>query len=107
MIKLKVDPEEAAYFLEAIDNNTFRKAINENWHVNKEGFVKAQSILWLFCWAKTGMGSKDTAYDVQSVFDAIFPFTYNFFESRVDLEWARQKRYAKGDIERELEEKLR
>lgn len=107
MIKLKVDPEDALSWLEGINNEAFRKALRENWHVDDNGNVKAQSVLWLFCWAKTGMGSIETAEEAQIIFDKIFPFTYNFFESRVDHEWARAMRYAKGDIEDKLEEKLR
>lgn len=106
MVKLKVYPDEALVYLEGIDNNKIRRVLAANWHVDENGFVRAQSVLWLFCWAKTGMGKQETAEEAQAVFDAIFPFAYNFMESRVEHEWARQKRYATGNIERDLEDKL-
>jgi hypothetical protein len=106
MIKLKVDPDEALAFLEGIDNEKLRKALPDNWHYYENGYVCAQSVLWLFCWAKTGMGKQETAEEAQAVFDAILPFTYNFMESRLDHEWARKKRYATGNIELELEGKI-
>jgi hypothetical protein len=106
MIKLKVDPDEALAFLEGIDNEAFSKALQDNWHVDKSGYIRAQSVLWLFCWAKTGMNKPETAEDAQAVFDAIFPFSYNFILSRVDHEWAQRKRYATRNIEMELEERI-
>lgn len=106
MAKLRVDPQEALDYLEGIDNERLRKVLPDNWHVDENGNVQAQSVLWLFCWAKTGMGKQETAEDAQAVFDAIFPFTYNFVESRVEHEWARQKKYATGNIEAELKGKL-
>jgi len=105
-MKLKIGTDEALGYLIAVDNKGFQKAISEHWHVSKEGFARAQSVLWLFCWAKTGMGSQETAEDVQAVFDAIFPFTYNYFNSSVDHQCAREKRYTTGDIEKELDELL-
>jgi hypothetical protein len=52
------------------------------------------------------MGSIDTAIEVQEVFDKIFPFTYNFFKSKVEHEWAREKRYSTREIEADLERLL-
>jgi hypothetical protein len=48
------------------------------------------------------MGSIDAAIEVQEVFNKICPFTYNFFETKVDHEWAIKNRYASGDIETDL-----
>lgn len=32
-----------------------------------------ESVNWLFCWTKTGMGSRPAAKEAQRVFDAILP----------------------------------
>jgi hypothetical protein len=100
--KLRVSYEEAKSLLSDIPNATFQRAIKRNWHVNEEGYANAQSILWLFCWAKTGMGSLESELEAQNVFNKIFPFTYEFFDSRVDHEWARRMRYSRDNIEEEL-----
>jgi len=89
-IKLQVSPEEATAWLNSISNRKLERALINNWHCNQEGYVSAQSVLWLYCWAKTGMGSEQAAQAAQSVFDRIFPFTYGFFDSRLDHEWARK-----------------
>ncbi|HPW17815.1 MAG TPA: hypothetical protein PLP83_05485 [Candidatus Aminicenantes bacterium] len=99
MVQLKLDVYDAEAWIHSVQNNRFQEAIEGNWFVDGQGRVKAQSVLWIYCWAVTGMGSIDTARDVQEVFDRIFPFTYNFFKSKVDHEWAREKRYAACDIE--------
>jgi hypothetical protein len=102
MIQLKVPPDEAESFLLGVINDKFSEAIPEHWRVDEQGYVKAQSILWLFCWAVTGMGSLDSAEEAREVFEKVLPFTYGFFRARVPHEWARQYRYAKHDIEADL-----
>lgn len=102
LVKLKLDKGDAEAWILSVQNDKFQEAVKGNWIVDEEGNVKAQSVLWLFCWAVTGMGSIDTAVEVQDVFDNIFPFTYNSFKSKVPHEWARKYRYATGDIEAEL-----
>jgi hypothetical protein len=106
LIGLKITHDEALEYLEGIDNSAFQKALPQNWHADVNGYVRAQSVLWLFCWAKTGMGKQEMAEEAQAVFDVIFPFSYNYCEARVDHEWAREKRYANGDMEEELSLKL-
>ena len=68
--------------------------------------VTAQSICWLFCWGKTGMGSQPAADEAQRVFDAIFDRSFDWFDARVAHEWARSVRYTKKDIESELQHRL-
>ena len=105
--ELQISPKEASELLGNIPNKTFERALERNWHCNDEGYISAQSVLWLFCWAKTGMGSQWAAMEAQSVFDRIFPFTYNFFDSRIDHEWARKMRYSKENIGHVLKNLLR
>ena len=102
MVQLKIDKADAEAWIQSVQNDKFKDAIKKNWLVDDQGQVIAQSILWLYCWAVTGMGSIDTALEVQEAFDHIFPFTYNFFKSKVDHDWARENRYATRNIESEL-----
>lgn len=53
------------------------------------------------------MGSQNAAREAQRVFNTIFDRLFDWFEARVDHEWARIARYAKGDIESDLQRRLR
>ncbi|MCX5842146.1 MAG: hypothetical protein NT022_00070 [Deltaproteobacteria bacterium] len=106
MVHLKIDKFDAEAWIQSVQNDKFQDAIKGNWIIDEQGRVKGQSVLWLYCWAVTGMGSIDTAIEVQEVFDQIFPFTYNFFKSKVEHEWAKEKRYSTRDIEANLERLL-
>jgi len=101
--KLQIPIEKADRLIESINNAKFLRAKESNWRVDQNGNVRAQSILWLYCWAKTGMGSINSADRAQAVFDMLFPFTYGFLDSRIDHKWARKMRYSSKDIEGELE----
>jgi hypothetical protein len=106
MVQLKIERWDAEAWIQSVSNGKFQDAIKGNWIVDDQGYVKAQSVLWLYCWAETGMGSIDAAVEVQEVFDQIFSFTYNFFKTNVEHEWARKNRYASGDIETDLKRLL-
>jgi len=103
MIKIQVSRDEAENLMDTVFHKTFQKARKIHWRINEDGYIWPQSVLWLFCWAKTGMGSKKTAQASQQIFDKIFPFSYNFFNSRIPHNYAREKRYSNEDIEKELE----
>lgn len=77
MVHLKIDKFDAEAWIQSVQNDKFQDAIKGNWIIDEQGRVKAQSVLWLYCWAVTGMGSIDTAIEVQEVFDQIFPFTFS------------------------------
>lgn len=101
--KLQVPIQEAERLIDSINNKKFLRAKEANWVVDENGNVRAQSILWLYCWAKTGMGSKGSAIRAQEVFDALFPFRYALLDARIDHEWARKMRYSSENIEEELD----
>lgn len=103
MIKLKVDRMELERLLGTIDHDIFQKSIKEHWKINDQE-VSAQSVCWLFCWAKTGTNSQKVRQQSRQVFDKIFQ-TIDFleFDKKVSLEYAREARYINGDIEKELE----
>lgn len=98
--------EEAKRLIDSINNAKFLRAKEANWTVDQDGNVRAQSVLWLYCWAKTGMGSISSAIRAQEVFDALFPFKYDLLDSRVDHKWAQKMRYSNQNIEEELERLL-
>ena len=103
-IKIKVSLDEADELIKSISHKTFQEARKNYWRINEDGSIWAQSVLWLFCWAKTGMGSKKTAQVSQEIFDKIFTFSYNFFNSRVPHNYARENRYLNKNIQEEVEE---
>jgi hypothetical protein len=91
----------------SIPHKTCAKAVEDHWSVDATtGEVRAQSALWLFCWAKTGMNSEDARIVAAGVFDQLMPLSFAQFDAVVDHEYARECRYTPRNIERELEEKL-
>jgi predicted type IV restriction endonuclease len=106
-VHLKVSPEEALKELKTISHKTFQDVLRGNWHADDFGNVKAQSVCWLFCWAKTGMKSKKTAIASKEVFNKIFDIGYEDFDKKVDHKWAQEARRRPGNIESELTSLLR
>jgi hypothetical protein len=106
MMKLKVSPEQAYRRLAAIAHTRFQQALPRYWHVDGQGRLQAQTILWLYCWAKTGLNSEQTAQDVRNAMNAIFDHPYAWLETRIAHDYARKARYATGDIEAEFQAKL-
>ena len=103
VIKMKISRAEAAKHLKLIDHRTCQKGISTCWQVRKDqngkDFATAQSICWLFCWAKTGMNSETARGQARRAFNAIFDQTFNHLERRLNHGRARTWRYAKGNIE--------
>jgi hypothetical protein len=104
---LKKSTDEARKLVLSIPHKTCARAIAENWRVESDGRVWAQSVLWLFCWAKTGMNSEHARQVAIRVFDEILPISFAEFDAAVDHQYARLSRYAAHSIEHELEEILR
>jgi len=106
VIRLSVSPEEALTLLKGVPHDNFLNTLASAWQVDKAGNVKGQSICWFFCWAKTGNNSVDAKEACRSIFNRIFDKPYNWFDSKVDHEWARKARYKKRSIEADLERRL-
>lgn len=103
MASLRVTQEHALRALDRIDHATFRKALEDgHWNVDNNGHVKAQSVCWLFCWAKSGMGSKRAAKAARLAFDEILDVSYLEFDSHINYDLAKKVRYSNHDIESEL-----
>lgn len=106
MIKMKSSSAEALKHLKLIEHATCRKGISTRWQVSKDqngdDFVPAQSVCWLFCWAKTGMNSERAREQARKAFDSIFDQPFDRLERQLDHERARTWRYAESDIENEF-----
>jgi hypothetical protein len=106
MTRMRVTHDEAMRLIRQIPHATCQRGLDRRWIAGGVAGVTAQSICWLYCWAKTGMNSLEAASTAQGVFDAIFEPGYDWFDGRVDHEWARRVRYQTGDLERDLREHL-
>lgn len=100
---LIVPADEAIKQLLSIPHSTCTKAIDHHWRVDRDGNVRAQSVLWLFCWAKTGMNSEPAREASVSVFNNILPRSFADLDAVLDHEYARKARYSSQNIEEELD----
>jgi hypothetical protein len=106
MIKIKITGDDAISLMREIPHNTCQTSVSRHWIVDDQGSVKAQSVLWLYCWAATGMGSVAAAEVATRTLNRILPISYEMLKTRLDHEWARKMRYADHDIEEELQRRL-
>lgn len=105
-MRLQVPSVQARRDLSTIEHASCQKAIPDHWIADQDGNVRTQSILWLFCWATTGQGSSRAANQARMVFNRIFDHSYEWLGSRINLEYAYRRRYAKFDIEGEFRARL-
>ena len=106
MIQMQVTPEEARKLIGAIPHKSCQSGLQNHWVEGGDAGVTAQSICWLYCWAKTGMNSTDAAIQARRAFNQIFDKPYEWFDARVDHDWAREARYQPVYIENELDSML-
>ena len=102
MIKMRLAPNEAMRLIREIPHGSCQSGAQRHWVEGGAAGVTAQSICWLFCWAKTGMNSADAAQQSRQAFNQIFDQPYEWFDTRVPHEWARKARYITVDIESDL-----
>lgn len=93
-MRLTVPIDEARRLIRSIPHGTCRSAAERRWNVADDGTVPEESVNWLFCWGKTGMGSRAAAEEARRVFDAILPIAFARYDSLVDHEYARTHRYS-------------
>lgn len=106
-VHLVVSPGDALKELHSLNNKKYLKGLNEHWHQDENRRVIAQSVCWLFCWAKSGMSSDNAASESRRIFDTILDVKFSEFDKKVDHEWARAARYRKEDIETQLVDLLK
>lgn len=107
IIKIRVAPDEAQKILRMVDHGKYLDALESHWKVFEDGHPLAQSICWLFCWAKNGINSERAKQEARNVFNRLFDKTFEWFDRRVPHNWARDARYKRGNIESELERYLK
>ena len=104
MIRLIVSPERAEELFKTVKHAKFQKSKAEHWHVNDDGSVRAQSILWFACWAENGDRSTEVARACEDIFNQIFQFSYGEFEAKVGYDFAHRYRYLRGENRMLLED---
>lgn len=92
-MSLTVGVDRARRLIEQVPHATCRSAAQRRWNVADDGTVPEESVNWLFCWGKTGMGSPTAAEEARRVFDAILPVTFSRYDRLVPHEYARSHRY--------------
>lgn len=93
-MKLKVTPVDARRLFENLEHEDFQNAIPTHWEVYEDGHVSATSVLWLFCWAKTGMNSEEAAETAREIFNDIMDKPFEFCDEKVRLyDFAVKYRY--------------
>ena len=102
-MRIKILANDARKLILSIPHQTCAKALDEHWKVSADGTVRAQSVLWLFCWAKTGMNSEEARQVSAQVFNEILPISFADFDGVVDHAYARECRYTNRDIEDEFD----
>ncbi len=107
LIKIRVALDDAQKILRTVNHGKYLDALESHWKVFEDGHPLAQSICWLFCWAKNGINSERAAQEARNAFNCLFDKPFEWFDKRVPHNWARDARYKKGNIESELERYLR
>lgn len=107
LIKIRAKRDEVPKILRTVDHGKYLDALESHWEVFGDGQPRAQSICWLFCWAKTGNNSKRAEQEARDVFNRLFNKPFEWFDRRVPHKWAREARYKAGNIESELEQYLK
>jgi hypothetical protein len=101
-IRLGVSFDEAKRCVAEIPHKSCQSALEGHLHRGGAVGVTAQSVCWLYCWAKTGQRSAAAANEAKRVFTAVFDRPYDWFAARVPLGTARKLRYKLRDVEAEL-----
>jgi hypothetical protein len=107
LIKIRVARDDVPKILRKVGHGKYLDALESHWKVFEDGQPQAQSICWLFCWAKTGNNSKIAEQEAKNVFNRLFDKPFEWFDKRVPHNWAREARYRQGNIESELEHFLK
>jgi hypothetical protein len=105
-MRIKTSVGQALTRLLEIPHRSCTKAVADHWKVSSDRTVKAQSVFWLYCWAKTGMNSEKSRKIAVQVFDEILPISFARFDAVTNHANAREWRYTSGDIEEQLDQIL-
>ena len=95
--QLELTDVQARQWLSQIDHVTCDKAIRNGAWETHGGVARPKSILWLDCWARTGMNSDKAKYAAIDAFEAIFGINHRDFSSLLEHEFSRKNRYCDDD----------
>src|SRR3954451_23106703 len=106
-MQIDVTPQKAFQLIHNNPSIRCQSGLRRYWEVGSNGVAKAQSVLWLFCWAKASESASaswsQAGYAAIKAFDMIFyPISFKALAQCLDLDWARANRYNLGDIESAL-----
>ena len=96
--RMRVSNDTALQLLDQVNHSNFRRALHRRWEVFSDGRVKPQSVMWLFCWAKTGQNSATAAEAARNAFNEIVSRPFAWYDARVPHAFARRARYSSQDI---------
>ena len=96
--RMRVSTDTALLILDRVNHGNFRRALHRHWVILTDGRVKPQSVMWLFCWAKTGQNSSTAAEEARSAFNEIMIRPFEWYDTRIPHEFARRSRYSSQDI---------
>ncbi len=106
MRKLRVPIDRMEVLFEKVKNKRFRTGRQRNWEVKGNGSVKAQNIMWLFCWACNGDNDWKAMVTCRDIFYEIFDFNLCTFLREVGYRFSNHYRYHDSDGESDLDELL-
>lgn len=100
-ISLKIPFDQASRLIEGIDDPYCQQGRKNYWMPDDNTGVAAHSILWFYCWAKTGKGNNEIAEEAQNIFDEIFDCSYRDFDKMICHKTVTKKhlRYSKRKAE--------
>jgi hypothetical protein len=100
-MRLLVPGNVARGRMSRVQHSTFQKALRTNWHVADDGSVSAQSLMWFYCWAATGLNSEAAMEDCRRIWNEIVPVKFGELDSPAFHAFAREarKKPAWSDIE--------
>ncbi|MEO8927066.1 MAG: hypothetical protein ABI306_07865 [Caulobacteraceae bacterium] len=91
-MKMIVTPRRAQVFLGYIHHQVAQNGIETHCRIQPDGEATAASVLWLFCWAMTGMNSEPARDAAVEAFEKIFGLRFADVKRRIPHEWAQEKR---------------
>jgi hypothetical protein len=108
-MKVSTSFSTARKLLGEIPHITCQRAVKKHWRRDSNDGALVQSVLWLFCWAKNGMGSGAAESKAREIFDHLRPEGRSFtdFDRRVGYSYAVRNRYSSdAHVEDEVKRRL-
>jgi hypothetical protein len=92
-MRLSVHGAEARRKMFQVDDSRCQRGLQNYWYVRQDGTVQAHSLLWLFCWAETGMRNAAAMYDCRRLWDEFTGIPFPDLDTSAFHAFARRHRY--------------